>query len=117
VVIVRRRDVWLADLREPVGSEAGYLRPVIIVQSDAINASRLTTYLAVPVTGLEHRVAAPWNYPLRSAATTGLRKASIAQTNLMLAVNERQLIERLGEVTMPQLRQLLDCLDIALGRA
>ena len=112
---VKQRDIWLADLREPVGSEAGYLRPVVVLQADDINASRLTTYLVVPVTSMAIRVSVPWNLAL-PASTPGLTKASIAQTNLLLTENERQLVEPLGRISSPQLRQLFACLDVALGR-
>ena len=113
---VRRRDIWLADLREPVGSEAGYVRPVVIVQSDSINASRLSTYVAIPITGIPHSVTLPWNLPLPSS-TPGLSKPSIAQINLIVTVAEAQLIEHLGEVSAAQLARLFICLDLALGRA
>ena len=112
---VRQRDIWLADLREPVGSEAGYLRPVIVLQADDMNVSRLTTYLVAPLTSMAIRISVPWNFAL-SASTPGLTKASIAQTNLLLTVNERQLAEHLGRISLSQLRQLFACLDIALGR-
>jgi mRNA interferase MazF len=115
-VEVRQRDIWLADLGEPVGSEAGFLRPVIIVQADGINASRLSTYLAIPLTGLIGRAEVPWNLTLTDS-TPGLAKKSIAQTNLMLAVDKAQLVERLGSIPEARLRKLFTCLDVALGRA
>jgi mRNA interferase MazF len=113
---VRQRDIWLSDLGEPVGSEAGFLRPVIIVQADGINASRLPTYLAIPLTGLNGRTEVPWNLTLFKN-TSGLAKKSMAQTNLTLAVDKSQLVERLGAISEIQLRQLFTCLDVALGRA
>ena len=112
---VRQRDIWLADLREPVGSEAGFVRPVVIVQADGINASRLSTYITIPVTGLLGRASVPWNLALLET-TPGLAKNSIAQTNLILTVDETQLIERLGSISTAQLRRLFACLDVALGR-
>ncbi|NIQ59110.1 MAG: type II toxin-antitoxin system PemK/MazF family toxin, partial [Gammaproteobacteria bacterium] len=46
-MVVRRGEVWWAELDEPRGSEPGYRRPVLIVQADAFNRSRLRTVLAV----------------------------------------------------------------------
>lgn len=46
-MIVERGQVWTADLGEPEGSEPGYNRPVLIVQNDAFNRSRLHTVIAV----------------------------------------------------------------------
>lgn len=113
---IRQREIWLADLREPLGAEAGYRRPVIIVQADGINASRLTTYLTIPITGSGHLAPVPWNLAF-PATTSGLQKNSIAQTNLLLTVNENELVEHLGEITTGQLEKLFRSLDIALGRA
>ena len=47
---VAQRDVWWADLGEPVGSAPGYRRPVVVVQCDALNTSRIGTVVCVPLT-------------------------------------------------------------------
>ena len=46
-MVVERRDVWWADLEEPRGSEPGFTRPILIVQADAFNRSRLRTVLGL----------------------------------------------------------------------
>jgi mRNA interferase MazF len=113
---VSQRDVWWVDLGEPVGGSSGYHRPIVIVQSDAINVSRLTTYLSVPLTGNLKRQVAPWNM-LLPAKATGLEKDSVAQTTLLFAVDQSQLIERTGRISDRQLGRLLARLDVALGRS
>jgi hypothetical protein len=49
-VVVQRREVWWADLDEPRGSEPGFRRPLLVVQADAFNRSRLRTVLGVVLT-------------------------------------------------------------------
>jgi mRNA interferase MazF len=112
---VAQRDIWWADLGEPKGSEAGYQRPVVVLQSDAINQSRLATYICVPVTGSSRRAPIAWNLKL-DAASTGLHSDSVAQTTMIVSINRSQLIERIGRISPKQLNQLFACLDIALGR-
>jgi mRNA interferase MazF len=112
---VSQRDVWWADLGDPIGGATGFHRPVVIVQSDAINISRLTTYLCVPLTGNLKRQIAPWNM-LLPASATGLDKDSVAQTGLLFAVDQVQLLERVGRISERQLKALLAKLDVALGR-
>ena len=112
---VAQRDIWWADLGEPIGSVAGFARPVIVIQSDAINASRLTTFLCVPLTSNPRWAMVPWNLPLPASAT-GLEHDSVAQTGLMFAADETQLIERAGRISQRRLDQLFTRLDIALGR-
>ena len=46
--MIGQGDVWWADLAEPTGSEAGFRRPVVVVQSDNFNRSALLTVVAVP---------------------------------------------------------------------
>ena len=58
-MVVERGQVWWADLGEPAGSEPGFRRPVLIVQSDAFNRSRLRTVLAVVLTSNVRLVDAP----------------------------------------------------------
>lgn len=112
---VAQRDIWWAELPDPSGSTPGFRRPVIIVQSDAINASRLHTVLCVPLTSNLRWKMVPWNMEL-SARSTGLDKDSVAQPNMILPIDQSQLVERIGRVSERQLRQLFQCLDIALGR-
>ena len=88
---------------------------MIILQSDAINVSRLATYLCVPLTGNLRTQIAPWNM-LLAATATGLDKDSVAQLTLMLAIDEAQLIERVGRISERQLELLFAKLDLALGR-
>ena len=113
---VARCDIWWADLGEPVGATSGFHRPVVILQSDAINISRLTTYVCMPLNSNLKRQIAPWNM-LLSARSTGLDKDSVAITTLMFAVDESQLVERMGRISERQLGQLFAKLDLALGRS
>ena len=48
--VVISRDVWWADLPEPTGSGPGFRRPVVVVQGDALNRSRIATVVCVPLT-------------------------------------------------------------------
>ncbi|MFM9979124.1 MAG: type II toxin-antitoxin system PemK/MazF family toxin [Sphingomonadaceae bacterium] len=112
---VSQRDVWWSTLPDPVGSEAGYRRPVIIVQNDTINITRLATYLCIPMTAALQRQAIPWNL-LFPQSTTGLPTDSVAQTSLLFAIDQSRLIERTGRITEGQLQRLFARLDIALGR-
>ena len=112
---VRQGEIWLADLGEPSGSVAGYVRPVVIMQGDMVNASRLQSYLSIPMTGNLRHASIPTNF-LLSARQTGLDRDIVAQPTLLLAVDESQLITRLGEINARLMRQLFACLDVVFGR-
>lgn len=94
---VERGQVWTADLGEPDGSEPGYNRPVLIVQSDAFNRSRLHTVIAVVLSTNLRLLDAPGNV-LIPAKASGLRKDSVANVSQVITVDRESLIEHRGRV-------------------
>ncbi len=108
-------EIWWADLGEPIGSEAGYRRPVVILQTDAVNQSRIGTVICIPLTSNLTRAAIPGNV-LLSAKTTRLDKDSVANTALIVAINKFVLIEQIGKISHRQIQQIFAGLDIILGR-
>jgi mRNA interferase MazF len=108
-------DVWWADLADPPGSTAGYRRPVVVVQGDAINQSRIATVLCVPLTSNLAWAKAPGNVELPAQAS-GLDRSSVAQVTLVLAVDKDCLTERAGRLTPRLLARVLAGIDLVLGR-
>ena len=78
--IIERGTIWWADLGAPRGSSPGFRRPVLIVQNDAFNRSRIGTTLAVVLTSNMRLLDAPGNV-LVSAAESGLPKDSVANVS------------------------------------
>lgn len=113
--MVLQGDVWWADLAQPPGSTAGYRRPVIVIQGDAINRSRIGTAICVPLTSNLKWAEAPGNV-LIAATASGLDRDSVAQVTLVLAVDKSCLAERVGRIAPRLLERLLAGLDLALGR-
>jgi mRNA interferase MazF len=105
-VVIQRGEVWWADLGEPRGSEPGYRRPVLVVQNDAFNRSRLQTTLVVNLTSNLRLVEAPGNV-LVPAKTSGLPKDSVANVTQLLTLDEDFLTERAGKVP-PRLMAQVD---------
>lgn len=48
-MVIQRGDIWWASLPEPSGSESGYRRPVLVIQSDAFNRSRIDTVFVAAI--------------------------------------------------------------------
>lgn len=114
-MVISEGDVCWASLADPVGSGAGFRRPVVIVQGDHFNASRISTAVVVPLTGDQRLAAAPGNVAL-AAATTGLPKDSVANVSQIVAIDRVLLTERVGRLTDTQLERVLDGIDLVLGR-
>lgn len=89
--------MWWADLDEPAGSEPGYRRPVLIVQADAFNRSRLQTTIAVVLTSNLRLIDAPGNVLVPKQAS-GLPKDSVANVSQLITLDRDFLTERTGKL-------------------
>ena len=113
-MIVERGQVWTADLGEPEGSEPAYHRPVLIVQTDAFNRSRLHTVIAVVLSTNLRLVDAPGNV-LIPAKASGLRKDSVANVSQVITIDREFLIELAGRVRGQFLKDVESGLRLVLG--
>src|SRR5262249_48548536 len=108
-------EIWWTNLGEPTGSGPGYRRPVVVVQCDALNHSRVSTVVCVPLTSSLKWVNAPGNV-LLAARATGLAKDSVANVSLIVAIDRSQLTECSGKLARRQLDLVLAGIDTILGR-
>ena len=114
-MVVAQGDVLWAALPEPTGSGPGFRRPVVVVQGDAFNASRIATVVVVPLTSNLRWAAAPGNVAL-TAPRTGLPKDSVANVSQIVAVDRGVLSERVGRLDEQSLALVLAGIDLVLGR-
>lgn len=114
-MVVAQGDVFWADLPEPTGSGPGLRRPVLVVQGNAFNRSRIATVVVVPLTSNLRLAEAPGNVLLRRRAT-GLPKDSVANVSQVVAIDRDLLTERVGQTTTGALRLVLSGIDLVLGR-
>jgi mRNA interferase MazF len=114
-VVISQGEIWWADLPAPVGSGPGFRRPVVVVQGDALNRSRLATAVCVPLTSNLRWADAPGNV-LLAARATGLPRDSVANASQVVALDRSLLDERAGRLPRAKLELLLSGLDVVLGR-
>jgi mRNA interferase MazF len=93
---MNRGEIWWVDFGQPFGSEPGYRRPVVVLQADAFNRSRIQTVIVVPLSTNTALAAAPGNVLLR-ARETGLKKTCIANVS-QIAVIDRARLTRLASL-------------------
>ncbi len=114
-MVISQGEIWWADLPAPAGSGPGFRRPVVVVQGDALNRSRVATVVCVPLTSNLKWALAPGNVRL-SARTTGLPKESVANVSQIIAIDKEFLKARVGKLPLLKLELLLSGIDIVLGR-
>ena len=92
-----RGEIWWANLPDPVGSEPGYRRPVLVIQDDIFTQSRINTVIVVIITSNTQLAEAPGNVLLQQRAS-GLSRDSVANVSQIFTVDKTFLIERIGSL-------------------
>ncbi len=112
---MRRGEIWWASLPVPQGSEPGYRRPLLVIQSDAFNRSRIQTVVAVVITSNLRLAEAPGNVVL-SARDSGLPKRSVVNVSQLVTVDRSFLTEKVGKLPADKVREIEVgiCLVLAL---
>lgn len=111
---MKRGEIWWADLPDPVASEPGYRRPLVIIQIDEFNRSRISTVVVVVLTTNLLLAEAPGNVLLKSVLT-GLPKDSVANVSQTLTVDKSFLTEKAGKLKKSEMSKIESGLRLVLG--
>ena len=114
-MVISQGDIWWADLPQPTGSGPGFRRPVVVVQADSLNRSRIATVVCIPLTSNVKWAKAPGNVML-SSRLTGLSKDSVANVSQIVSLDKALLTDRAGRLPRAQLALVLSGVDVVLGR-
>ena len=113
-MVIERGQVWWADLDDPRGSEPWFHRPLLVVQDDAFNRSRLRTVVAVVLTSNLRLVEAPGNVLIPGKAA-GLPKDAVANVSQVITIDRDFLTEPAGKLRGQLLKAVEDGLRLVLG--
>jgi mRNA interferase MazF len=111
---MERGEIWWAELPDPTASEPGFRRPVVVVQSNAFNRSRIRTVIAVVLTSNLRLAEAPGNV-LVPSSDSGLPKDSIANVSQVITVDRAFLTERCGRLPAHLIRSVDEGLRLVLS--
>ena len=109
-----RGEIWWASLAVPQGSGPGYRRPVVIVQSDPFNESRINTVVIAAITSNTTLSAAPGNI-LLSTEDSGLPRASVINVSQVLTIDRSFLTERINALSGSLVARMDDGLRLVMG--
>lgn len=111
---MNRGEIWWASLPDAVGSMPGYRRPVVIIQSNAFNRSRIQTIIVAVLSSNLRLAEAPGNVILK-AKSTGLPKDSVVNVSQIITVDKLFLTEQVGALTSRQMEQVESGMRLALS--
>jgi mRNA interferase MazF len=113
-MVIRRGEIWWATLPEPVGSEPGSRRPLLIVSSDEFNRSGIATVLGVVLTTNTQLAEAPGNVFLPRPSTR-LPKDSVANVSQIVTADKRFLTERVSKLPARELLRIENGMRMVLN--
>jgi len=111
---VQRGEIWWSSLPTPDGSSPGFRRPILVIQSNEFNRSRINTVVAAVITSNLALAVAPGNVRI-PARSSGLKKASVVNVSRVITVDKLFLAERVGKLNTQQLSAVEDGLRLVLG--
>lgn len=113
-MVIDRGEVRWAELSEPRGAEPGFRRPVVVMQSNAFNRSRIGTVIVVVLTSNLRLLDAPGNV-LIPAKLAGLTRDSVANVSQVMTVDRRDLGEAAGRLDALTLKRIEAGLRLVLA--
>lgn len=112
-MVVRRGDIYYADLSPVIGSEQGGVRPVLVVQND-IGNKYSPTVIAAAITSQINKAKMPTHIEI-SASEYGLNKDSVILLEQIRTIDKKRLKERIGRLDDELMRKVDEALSISFG--
>lgn len=113
IMIVKRGDIFYADLSPVVGSEQGGIRPVIIIQNDVGNKYSPTVIVAA-ITSQINKAKLPTHVEI-SSEEYGLNKDSVVLLEQIRTLDKRRLKEKIGHMTDNDMEKVDNALEVSIG--
>jgi len=112
-MVIKRGEIWWAELPDPTGSEPGYKRPLIVIQSNEFNNSNIGTVIAVVITSNIHLASAPGNI-LLPAKKSKLSKKSVVNVSQLITVDKSFFTEKVHSLSQKFMEQIDDGIRLVL---
>jgi mRNA interferase MazF len=113
-VMSRRGEIYWADLKEPIGSRPAYRRPVLVIQDNAFNTSKLATIIILTLTTNLQRAQAKGNVFI-ATSESGLPQDSVANVTQLYTIDKLELSERVGQLPEWMMELVDNGLKLVLG--
>lgn len=111
--MIHQGDVFWDEGAEPAGSEPGYRRPVVVVQNNLFNHSRINTVVVAMITSNVRLATRPGNV-LLGPSEANLPKQSVVNVSQLFTLDKRLLGDYIGRLSPRRVRNVLDGIAIVL---
>ena len=111
--MIKRGDIYYADLRPVIGSEQGGVRPVLIIQNDTGNRHSPTVICAA-ITSRMNKAKLPTHVEL-SAGESGLKKDSVILAEQMRTIDKSRLRQKVAQLNRPTMQRIENAVAVSIG--
>jgi len=111
---VQRGEIWWSSLATPGGSSPGFRRPILVIQSNEFNRSRISTVVAAVITSNLALANAPGNVRIPARAS-GLKKVSVVNVSQIITVDKSFLAGRVSTLRADYMREVDEGLRLIFG--
>jgi mRNA interferase MazF len=111
--LIRQGDVYWVDLGEPAGAGSGCRRPLVVIQNNVFNRSRIATVVVCALTSNLKRATAPGNV-LPRKGEANLPQPSVANVSQVVTVDKSRLAQKIGALSPGRIREILDGIRLLL---
>ena len=108
-----RGEIWWADLPDPRGSEPGFRRPVLVIQANSFNRSRIQTVIVAVISSNLRLADAPGNV-LVPAHASGLARDSVVNVSQLITLDRSFLPEAVGRISERVMSEVVAGLRLVL---
>lgn len=115
-MVIKRGEIWWADLPEPIGSGPGYRRPVLVVQDNQFNKSLIDTVVVAIITTNLNIAAADGNV-LITTRQSGLFKDSVINVSQLFTIDKSLFMEKVETLSDAKMEQVSSGLKTVLSLA
>ncbi len=110
---MKRGEIWWASLPQPTESGPGYRRPVLVVQANSFNESRISTVLVAVITSNIKLAKAPGNVRI-AKSDSKLSKTSVVNVSQLLTIDRQFLTKRVSSLPQSAMKQVNNGLKLVL---
>lgn len=112
--MIKRGEIWWAELPDPRGSEPGFRRPVLVIQADSFNRSHIGTVVVVAITSNLDLVSAPGNLGV-SRKESRLPRKSVVNVSQVLTLDRRFLAQRVSRLSRGLMEEIEEGIRLVLN--
>lgn len=112
---INRGDIWIVDLEPTIGSEMKKRRPIVVINTDAINSiPKFNLRIVVPLTSFREKYDKGWFIKIYPGNRSGLKVPSIVDPYQIRCISDKRFERKLGRVTASQMEQIEEQLLVVL---